>query len=302
MPDIEFRGGRLKPHPDDADHRRLKLRHFLEPANLPAVPPVVDWLSLVQDWPMYGNDQYGDCVWAMIGHSIEAATCYGQGSTVQITEADVLAAYSAVTGFDPKDPSTDNGTVIQDALDYWRKTGIEGHKILAFAQVDHENLNEVMSAVHLFGHVQLGINFPKSAMEQFNTGQPWDTTTTKSPIEGGHAVDLGYVRNSQGNLEWELVSWAERVNMTNRFFTKYVEEAWVVITPEWFNLVGDNPEGINTSVLGGAFTELTGDPSPFPVSPPAPPGPQPPPPVVGADPADRAFLAAQDEWRAAKGL
>lgn len=306
--DLEFRAGRLKPHPDIAGHRRLKLRHFLVPGLLPSILPVADWVSLVDEWPMYGNDNWGDCVFAMIGHSIEAATRYGQGTTVELADQIILDAYSAVTGFDPNagDPGsnpTDQGTVIQDALNYWRKEGIGGHKILGFAQVDHENPDEVRQAVRLFGHLQLGINFPNTAMDQFNAGEPWDVVKGARD-EGGHAINLGYYTDQSGKLRWKPVTWAKLQEMTDGFFKKYVEEAWVVITPEWLDAAGNNPEGINLSALGEAFTQLTGDPSPFPVNPPAPapPGPQPPPAPVGVDPHDRALLAAQDEWRSAKGL
>jgi hypothetical protein len=243
---------------------------FLKPAELPAVPPIVDWVSLIENWPMFANDAWGDCVFAMIGHSIQAATRYGQGATVTLTDGQILDAYSAVTGFDinagpPGSNPTDNGTVIQDALNYWRKEGIGDHKILAFGQLDHENPAEVMSALHLFGHIQLGINFPASAMSQFNAGQPWDVVQG-ARVEGGHAINLGFTRNDRGEYEWKPVSWAELLDMTQEFYLEYVEEAWVVITPEWLDTVGNFPEGIDTAALGGAFTELTGEPSPFPVA------------------------------------
>src|SRR2546425_8758875 len=143
---ITFRGGRKLPHPEVV-RPRLHLGQFLT-GTYPPAPAVVDYTSKVPEWPMYGNDQYGDCVWAMIGHSIEAATSYGRGATVEVTDADVLKGYSDVTGFRPDDPSTDQGTVIQDALDYWRKTGVGGHKILAFAQVDIHNPSEVDAALY----------------------------------------------------------------------------------------------------------------------------------------------------------
>lgn len=267
---IQFRPGRKAPHPDTPEFPRLRLGRLLKPAELPAVPPIVDWVSLIEDWPMFANDAWGDCVFAMIGHSIQAATRYGQGATVTLTDDDILAAYSAVTGFDinagpPGSNPTDNGTVIQDALNYWRKEGIGGHKILAFGQLDHENPTEIMAALHLFGHVQLGINFPASAMDQFNAGQPWDVVKG-SPIEGGHAINLGYSKNDRGRIEWEPISWARLLKMSPEFLASYVEEAWAVITPEWLDAVGNSPEGIDMASLGGAFVELTDEPNPFPVA------------------------------------
>ncbi|GAA4626583.1 hypothetical protein GCM10023196_035410 [Actinoallomurus vinaceus] len=296
---ITFRGGRRPPHSEDA-RPRLHLGPFLT-GTYPKPPVKVDYVSAVDEWPMYGNDQYGDCVWAMIGHTIEAATAYGQGRTVKVSEADVLRGYSDVTGFDPVDPSTDQGTVIQDALDYWRKTGVGGHQILAFAQVDIHDPGEVDAALWLFGHLQLGINFPAVAMDQFDAGQPWDVVKNDGGIEGGHAIDLGYVlgnppqlvgRAANGN--YRIITWGRVQEMTPAFWGRYVEEAWVVVTPEWISQKGTSPEGLDVAALGEAFTAMTGEPNPFPVQP--APGPAPGPSPAPVDVADQALADAVRPW------
>lgn len=312
--------GRLAPYPESA-RPRLKLADFLtgEPT-YPTAPALVDYMSKVDAWPMYGNDQWGDCVWAMIGHIIEAATFYATGTTIKVTTAALLKGYSDVTGFDPAaGPSgsnpTDNGTVIQDALDYWRKTGIrlpsgKMHKILAFASVDHANEAECDAALNLFGHLALGINFPDSAMAQFDEGKPWDVVKG-AKNEGGHAINEGVARTGGND---DVATWARRQQMTQRFRARYVEEAWIVILPEWVEANGSSPGGFSVPVLNSTFTSMTGDPAPFPdVNPTPQPGPTPVPvppapgPVVDA--ADRAFLtaletftAAGTTWRTAKGL
>lgn len=292
---IQFRGGRLSPR-SESDAPRLKLASFLTSAAYPPAPAQLDYLSQVVDWPMYGNDQWGDCVWAMIGHTIEAATTYGQGMTVKVSEEAVLKGYSDVTGFDPAagppgDNPTDQGTVIQDALNYWRKVGVGGHKILAFAQVDHTNLNEVKAALALFGHLQLGINFPDTAMDQFNEGRPWDVVP-HSHIEGGHAINLGSY--------YKAVTWAQVQEMTPAFWDTYVEEAWIAITPEWVR-DNKNPEGLDTASVNQAFHDMTGQPGPFPVVQPDDP-PVPPAPAPEHDTADAALNDALVAWQTAKGF
>lgn len=296
----------------------MKFAQIRTPAKqLPKPPSLIDYVTRVADWPMYANDRWGDCVWAMIGHTIEAATAYGQGETVKVSEDELLKAYSAVTGFDPDagEPGanpTDQGTVIQDALSYWRKTGIAGHKILAFAQVNHRDLDEVDTALWMFGHLQLGISFPASAMEQFNAGEPWDVVDDDGGNEGGHAIGGGLARrgpavqlprrpvltgrNARGN--YEVITWGKVQEMTPAFFRKYVEEAWTVITPEWYDAQGRNPEGIDESALGEVFTALTGEPFPFPAPQPAPsPTPEPPGPApVPVDAADEALAAVARRW------
>ena len=46
------------------------------------------------------------------------------GTTVPFSDFSVLSDYSAVTGFDPADPATDQGTDVQDAATYRRVTGL----------------------------------------------------------------------------------------------------------------------------------------------------------------------------------
>jgi hypothetical protein len=279
--------GRLGRRPNDPGKPRLALGpHLTGP--VPPNPALVDWLSKVPAWPMYGNDRYGDCVWAMIGHLIEAFTTYSTGRTVEVSEQVLLDAYSAVTGFNPNDPSTDQGTVIQDALGYWQKTGIAGHKILAYAEVDVRNQSNVDAAINVFGALCLGVNLPNSAMDQFNAGQPWTLVRPDGGIDGGHAVPVGYYSHPAGRTK--VVTWARVQDVADAWWAKYVEEAWVVVAPEWLDATGHNPEGIDLYGLGEDFAALTGKPNPFP------PGPTPPvgPPAVDA--ADRALVAALQSW------
>jgi hypothetical protein len=279
--------GKLGRLPHDPDRPALKLGPFLTGALSPN-PTAIDWLSSVKVWPMYGNDRYGDCVWAEIGHHIEVVTTYGQGANVTVSDAAILKGYSDVTGFDPADPSTDQGTVIADALSYWRKTGVGGHKILAYAKVDHANPAEVEAAINLFGAVMVGVNFPKSAMDQFNAGKPWDVVPHDGGIEGGHAILVGAYQPG----EYDGVTWGAREPITDAWWFKYVEECWAVIAPEWINAQGVSPKGIDLHGLGEYFATLTGQANPFPQPAPGPtPGPVPP----VAD-ADAALAAVLEPW------
>ena len=64
-----------------------------------------------------------NCVWAGAAHETmlwnkEAAR------TITFNDQSVLKDYSAVTGFNPNDPNTDQGTDMQVAASYRRKTGV----------------------------------------------------------------------------------------------------------------------------------------------------------------------------------
>ena len=88
---------------------------------------------------MYANDTRGDCTTAAAGHMIEAWTAAAAGEAVEVTEARRPAR---VRGGRLIDPLTgEEGAIELDVLRYWRKRGIGGHRIGAFAAVgthDHE--------------------------------------------------------------------------------------------------------------------------------------------------------------------
>jgi hypothetical protein len=249
----EFHPGVL---PNNPDKPRLKVSQFL---TAPTYPASLDYLSRVNNYPMYLNDRIGDCTCAGAGHMIQAESTYGQGSTQTVSDNDVLTAYEAVSGYDPSTGANDDGAVMQDVLNYWRKVGIGGHQILAFAELDINNMAEVKAAMSTFGSIYVGFEFPGSAMDQFNNGEPWDVVPGAS-IEGGHAVHGGaYLED--GTLKF--ITWGAVQEMTQAFWDTYVFEAWVVITPEWLSATGFSPTGLDLHALGEELAVLTGGTNPF---------------------------------------
>lgn len=272
------------------------------------IPDKIDYGTKVKTWPMYLNDQLGDCGPAGAGHLIQAVSTYGQGNTITITDDDVLKVYEAVGGYVPGQSSTDSGVVLQDLLSYWRKTGIAGHKILAFAEIDPSDIKTARAALYHFGGLYIGINFPGSAMDQFNQGKPWDVVKG-ARIEGGHCI-FDPINDNSSAEPWDIVTWGELQEMTQAFWDAYVEEVWVVITPEWFDAQGHSPEGVDLYTIGEDFAALTGESNPFPEPQPTPeptptPSPQPTPqPAPTPDPTptptpgsvDQALADALHEW------
>lgn len=263
---------------------RVKLTRELLKAE-PTPPASVDWWSKVPEasWGMDGNDNVGDCTCAEVDHSTKARQVAAGNTEVTSTAQEVLAAYSAITGYNPADPSTDQGAVMQDVRDYWRKHGIilggKLDQLTLFAAVDHTDLPLVKWCVSRFGAVALGINFPDSAMTQFDQGKPWDVVKG-AQIEGGHAISMvGY-----DDQYAYVVTWGRVQPMTWAFFTRYVEEAWTDVSTDWLNSVsGEDPLGEVAYALGEQFQQVTGQPNPFPAPQPSPtpaPGPTPTPDVV----------------------
>jgi len=273
--------------PNDPARARLYFRMFRRAGAV--APPMVDY-SAIPYIGMLGNDRYGDCVEAASGHVVEQQTFIGQGTEFEVTTAEVLDSYSRITGFDPAKPDTDQGTMIQDGLDDLRKNGFDGHLIAAFAQVDSRNMADVKLAVSEFGAVDIGFSFPASAMDQFNAGLPWDVVKGSS-IEGGHCVIVvGYDDRYLYVFTWGVVQ-----KMTYAFCNAYVDEAWVLIDPDWISAAtGVSVTGIDKAAFGAQFAALTGQPNPFPGA-----GP----PVVVLDGAETALVTAARRYlKRAKAL
>lgn len=286
-------GYRLGRQPNDPRKARLRLSTYLTTA--PAPPPAADWLSGVRSWPMLGNDTVGDCTAAGAGHAAQAVNFYGQGKTAPVSLVDTMAMYRAISGYDPKDPATDVGATLQDALGYWRKTGIGGNKISAFVQIDAADLAAVRYAIATFGFVYAGMNFPSSAMDQFDAGKPW--SVVRSSIDGGHCIPLG----AYDAKSFSCVTWGRQQSMTVDFHQRYVDECWVAVDLDWLAGTGKSPSGLDVAALNADFAALTGQPGPFPVVTP-PPSPTPRPPAPAPIPAaDAALIVAVNAWKSAHG-
>lgn len=276
---IRFRGG--KP-PAQPARPQLRLEDYVT-ADLPEPPESVDWQAPVDatGWPMYLNDQIGDCTFAEIGHHIQLVTKAATGTAVQVSDTAVLTGYEAVSGYRPGDPSTDVGCRIADVMDYWLKTGVGGHKILAHASIHPSNTKLVRQAIALFGGVSIGMNVPQSAEDQFNNGEPW-TYVRGSRSLGGHCVLLG----AYGPKKWKVITWAAEQEMDDVFYQHEVDEIRLPVTTEWFK-DGKSPTGIDIQALGADYAALTGRPNPFPNVPPSPSPPPSPTPAPGPGPDSR---------------
>lgn len=209
---------------------------------------------------MLGNETYGCCVFAANGHLIELTTTYGDAPEHLVTETQVLAEYGRVTGFKPADPSTDQGAAVQDGLRDLHRHGLAGIKIAAFAEVNPNDMSEVMTAVLDLGGLSIGVNLPGVAQEQFADGQPWDLVPDDGGLDGGHCVILaGYDPDYL-----YFVTWGQVQKATYAWWEKYVEEAWAVVSDAWISPVtGADPEGVNLGTLGWEFAQITGEPDPL---------------------------------------
>ena len=126
---------------------------------------------------MLGNDQVGDCVIAAMLHYIMAAQA-NVGKSVTFTTQQALDLYSAITGYNPSDPSTDQGTAWTDALAYWQSTGCCGHKILGWAAVDI-----FVARCHQARHLDLRRSVDWSSDDTIDGGAVWQGGTLERSIQ-----------------------------------------------------------------------------------------------------------------------
>jgi hypothetical protein len=186
----------------------------------------------------FGNDEIGDCTCAGAANLLILATCH-TGTVVIPTLAEVIAMYSTVSGYIPGDASTDNGAAMTDVLSYLQSTGLSGHKILAWAAIDYTNLNHRQLGVQLFGATYVGVNLPQSAQDQFAAGTSWEVVPD-DPIEGGHAI----IHPGYGSEGGDYVTWAKwDQKASSAWENKYIEEEYVLITEDWFELVRKKHHG-----------------------------------------------------------
>lgn len=234
---------------------QLKLQTYLVPAALPAPPAQFGHDNRVPAWEMLGNDSLGDCVIAGAMHETMLWTSIGS-TEIPVSDAAAIANYEAIAGYNPNDPSTDRGTDVAHAASYRRKTGIidaagRRHKVGAYLALTPGDLQQHLVGMYLFGAVGIGIRFPKSAMDQFNNGQPWDVVPG-SPIEGGHYIS-GVARRGGQTV---VVTWGREQPMTDAFLQTYNDESYVYLSAEYL-AQGSSPEGFDLAQLKADLKQVT---------------------------------------------
>ena len=210
----------------------------------------------------YAYNGVGCCAWSGPGHETMTTDKNGGRTVAKFTCLNIANQYAEYLGLKSAQDlsaSNDQGSQVRDVLQ-WRATkGLldasgQTHKVGVYVALEPTNLQDLWEALWLFECVGIGINFPGSAMDQFNAGQIW-SVVNGAQIEGGHYIPLvGHPVSSA----WTCVTWGKRQMMTNQFIQTYCDEAWAYITPERYNEVtGDTLQGYNDADLE-KFISLVG--------------------------------------------
>jgi hypothetical protein len=238
---------KLGKNPPVHDERTLLFGSYLAPS-LPAPPTTVDYGEKVRAWPMYDNDQYGDCTCAAAGHMIQNWTA-SAGKEVTPADSSVLHLYEHFVG---TPPPPDEGCSMLDVLKYWRKSGLSGkHKITAFAALEPRNHTQLRDAVYMFGSAYIGVALPDFAVGQNMLAIPWQVPA-EGPIgnaapdpNNGHCIPA--VAYDARNIF--TVTWGDLKPMSWGFYDAYADEAFAVLSPDWKSESGTPVEGFSFDAL-----------------------------------------------------
>jgi hypothetical protein len=241
---------KLGKKPPRIDPRTLYLSKYTR--FLPPPPQIISWTKGMADWGMLANDKLGDCTIAAVGHAVQLYTLNSWGEAL-VTDDEVIHYYSEWCGYNPADPSTDQGGVELDVLNHWRQNGFgmpgnPPHVLMAYADIRPDDTTNLKIAVSTFGSVYIGVSLPVTAQGQ----DVWDgiptawNPDTQPGSWGGHAVivtgyDQGYV---------QFVSWGKIMTMTWRFWTHYVDEAHALLHKGWY------PAGFDLETLKADLAAL----------------------------------------------
>ena len=195
-------GGRRHPHPEAHRGVSFKKVHLTGPqyAHRNVNPPAAinysnesDTAALAQ---VYGNDEIGDCVIAGDYHWLGIVTGNATGTAFIATREQIIADYSAISGYVPGDPSTDNGCDEISCFRYRMTQGYANGSILyGYASIDAKDQNETKAAIFLFESAKLDMDLPDEWVQAFSTlknGDTWDVAGDPNPENSHDVVAVGY--------------------------------------------------------------------------------------------------------------
>jgi hypothetical protein len=262
--------GRRRPR---ALGMRLRLKHYLK---LPAMPASCDYsakaLPVLRN--IYGNDRLGDCVIAG-GYHIVGVETGNAGVLFTAADNQIVGDYSAIGGYDPNDPNTDQGCDEETALNFWQNQGfVDGTKICGWLAVDATDQSEVQAAMFLFENLMFGIELPDEWINPFPStdGFVWDVAGQPDPNNGHAVIGLGYDPSGVQIDSWGLfgtITWPAVAQYAARGVGG---QLFVILTPDQLAKGADKaPNGIDWATLVADFNAMGGmAPIPTPI-PPTPP-------------------------------
>lgn len=193
---------------------------------------------------MLGNDTVGNCAVVGVMHMLANWSMYSGLHIPGFTTPEALQIYYKLTG------GPDTGLKLITVLNYWKTTGVFGHKIPGFMKIDPQNLKMVRLAIELFGGVYNGVALPISAQAQTGPGKVWTPGTGPDGVAGswgGHCPPT--LRYSIPDDRFGHSTWATIQDADSAFELEYQDECYAVLGPEWVNGKRQAPNGFALDAL-----------------------------------------------------
>ncbi len=264
-----FKLGRKRPV---ARCPRFALKNYLT-RSMPAPPAACDYTkhAAAALSKMYDNDTLGDCVIAGMAHVVGVLTGNAGSKPFLYSNAQIIGLYSAIGGYVPGDPATDQGCDEQTALNYWENNGAlppkttsptGAHKIAGWMTVDSTNVEEWQTALWLFENLYFGIELPDAWINPMPSasGFTWDVAGASDP-NNGHCV-AGVAYTSAGVT---IDTWGMTGLMTNAAVAKYPNQAsggelYTVVSMDAIGKANQKaPSGFDWSQLIADFDSMGGN-------------------------------------------
>lgn len=229
--------------PPKYDDRTLQMYSYL-PVKLPVIPKVCRWDEAIprDKWGDMGNLQQGVCVWATAGHEEMCARANESEDFTPITTEQVLATAGAYGGL--------NGYYILDRLKIWRKEGLWGTKIDAFAQIDLHDHEVIKTCIHIFGHADIGVRMPLAWDEPTPVWDVGSGPRFRRERNRGHSIPLlGYFYDEHGRLWYTTCTWGMIYIISADAVIAFGDEGYVAILQSWFAKDKITPSGIKCEQL-----------------------------------------------------
>ena len=246
---VDHRLVKLGKAPAKKAPRRLKLGKYLT-AELPPAPDSCRNSRGITEWGMFLNDSLGCCTIAAGGHAYQGLVLSQispgvKPGIIMPSDDTILRYYEDWDGYDPQDPSTDQGGEETDVLNKWRKNGFSGRSLQAYADPDPTNIEHVKQAIYLLGGLYIGVALPTG----WQNKPLWDANMGEAGSWGGHAVWVpDYDEDGPS-----CITWGEMQRFTWDGFTQYVDEVHGLIVPEW-----KPPAGFDKAALVADLQEIVG--------------------------------------------
>lgn len=266
---LTFKLGRKRPV---ARCPRFALKNYLT-KSMPAPPATCDYTKGAKAAlsEMYDNDTLGDCVIAGMAHVVGLMTGSAGKKPFLYSNKEIIGLYSAIGGYVPGDPATDQGCDEQTALNYWENNGAlpphttsktGAHKIAGWMTVDATNVEECQTAMWLFENLYFGLELPDAWINPAPSasGFTWDVAGASDPNNGHCVVGVGY--NANGIV---IDTWGMTGLMTTAAVAMYPTpanngELYTVVSQDAISTATQKaPSGFDWSQLIADFDSMGGD-------------------------------------------